>query len=169
MLKGIFGGLSLALLLAGSMARANNDWLGYINWITEQTDYEYHGEPLPELVFYSQAYLQILVYGEDQVARSEFSGTNLPEVMGAYLHTENQMLLPEGVDLSDHMVIATVVHELVHFLQHINGVESECAGELEPEAYRLHWAYAQEHGLEVEEPSWLFVALLQMSCYDHYY
>lgn len=156
--------IAVLFFVMPSMTRADEVWLEYIDWITENSDFEYNGEELPTLERYDQAMLQILIYGPDAVAQAEFRGDSLPPVEGGYDHRVNTMYLRTD-PVSDDMETATIVHELVHFLQTVNGQEFECNGMAEMPAYRLHWQYAQEHNLDVPEPSWLYVILLEQSCH----
>lgn len=159
--------LCICALVVSTPASANDTWLGYIDWLVDNSEYEYNGEPLPTVEYHSPAMLQILIYGEEHVAQAELNGWNIPDVWGAY--NDGVMYLPEGADYEHPHTIVTVVHELYHFLQDINGVTAHCSGLLEREAYKLHWQYAVEHELDVEEPNWLFVAMLEMSCYEPHY
>jgi hypothetical protein len=156
------------LTLWASTTRADERFLPYIDWLVANSEYEYNGEPLPEVVTMPMAWLQVEVYGPEQVAQSEMNGTELPTINGAYNPLTNQIIFPDTVDPWAWEHADTMVHETLHYLQKINGVTAECVNALEREAYELHWQWAQEHNHPSEEPNWLFVFMLEMSCQDFY-
>jgi hypothetical protein len=149
-------------------ANADPRMLPYIEWITQNTEYEYHGEPLPEVKTVPYAWLQVEVFGPETVAKAEMNGTELPLINGAYNPETNVMLFPDTVDPWSWDVADTMAHELVHYLQMVNGNTHECVQANEREAYELHWQWAQEHGHPSEEPNWLYVFMLEMSCQTFY-
>ena len=160
----------LAALLLASPAWSDERMIPYIEWLTENSQYEYHGEELPTIVQMPYAWLQVEVFGPETVARSEQQGYELPHIKGGYDPERNIMLFADDVDPWDWSKRDTMVHELVHFLQMTNGTMTECPGLSEREAYKLHWQWVEDNGHEddFEEPNWLFVYMLEMGCYDHY-
>lgn len=152
-------------LFAASPAKPNADWLVMIEWIVAQTSYEYNGEPLPSITYESTQWLQILMYGEEMVARSEMPGsqTKLLTVVALYDNDANHIMINEDASAAEQEVY--LLHELVHFMQEINGAFTHCIHAGEPEAYELHWRYAQEFELDVEEPNWLIPIMARSSCY----
>lgn len=158
----IVGAVTVGILLAAS-ARAESNLMEYIDWIVGNSDLTYDGQPLPELVELPYALLEIEVYGPDAVAQCEYQGCKLTNVRGAYFHDRNQMAVPDGFVLEDNEDV--IVHELYHFLQYLGDVP-ECHQLLEKPAYKAHWEWVKAHGLEekYEEPSWLFVYMLEMPC-----
>ena len=160
---------SILLLMSSLCAHADERFLPYLDWLVENTDFTYEGQDLPTIAFLPYAWLELEVYGPDQVARAEFNGTELPKILGAYKDDENLMLFPEGTDPWEREDV--VVHELFHFLQHINGVDDSCIPALERPAYEAHWEWVKAHGKEdvYEEPNWLFVYMLEMVCREPSY
>ena len=159
--------LALTMLLMSCLsASADERFLPYINWITENSELQYNGEPLPTIEVMPYKWLELEVYGPDNVARAEFNGTELPEVRGAYNHEENVMMFPEGRDVWEQEDV--ILHELVHFLQYVNGDVPDCIQQLERPAYELHWKWVEDHGREADfvEPNWLFVYMLEMACME---
>lgn len=155
-----------ALLVTPIGSHADERLLPYINWLTENSALEYNGEPLPEVAGINYAILEIMAHGERAVAAAEKEGRELFPVHGVYDHFKKKILFPEDVDpWTDE---DTMVHELVHYLQDINGTLDECAGNNEKEAYTLHWKWVEEHGYEAEEPNWLYVFMLAMACEEHH-
>lgn len=155
------------LLLVGSQVRADERFLPYIKWLTENSELQYNGEELPTIKYLPYKWLELEVYSPETVAQAERNESELPKIRGAYNDERNEMLLPE--DFNWETSEDVIVHELVHFLQHTNGQEPECIQELEPPAYKLHWKWVEDTGYEAEEPNWLFVFLLVMACSDHHY
>lgn len=149
------------MLVMANKGSANEKWQEYIDWITENSDLTYNGEELPELVFMPYKVLEVEVYGPEQVAQAEYQGYELTPIRGAYFHDRNWMVVPEGADLAEDVL----VHELVHFLQYLQDTP-ECIQELEKPAYKLHWQWVEEHDLtdKYAEPSWLFVYMIEMAC-----
>lgn len=154
----------LALWPASSMA--DERLIPLLDWIVERTDYTY-GDTLPTVRQEPYAYVEVNVYGPEVVAQAEHNGRELNEIHAYYNHDEDTIVFPDHVDPWSFEQRHTMVHELVHWLQDINGNLADCAGENEMEAYKLHWAWAQEHDHPSEEPSWLYVFLLQMACQKH--
>lgn len=159
---------SLALGLMATTAKAEPAeelFLEYIDWIVINTDYKYNGEPLPTIQIESQEMLNILGWGPETVAEAEFTGRELPDVLAAY--NENVLYLPANWQERPWLV----VHELVHYMQDINGaMNKDCPMANEPEAYLLHDQWQEEHGYEESRNSGnvLYGIMLGMACYDMY-
>lgn len=156
--------LTLLLLLSTHSVRADERMMPFIEWIVANTEYEYNGEPLPTIVQMPYAWLEVEVFGPENVAQAEADGRKLPEINGAYNPETNEMLFPDTVNPWSWDVADTLLHETVHFLQEVNGQTAECPGLNEREAYELHWQWAQEVGHPTDEPNWLFVYMLEMAC-----
>jgi hypothetical protein len=160
--------LTFIFALLTTQVRADERFLPYIEWLVENSPYEYNGEELPTIVQMPYAWLEVEVYGPEQVAQSEARGQELPKISGAYNPETNEMLFADDVDPWAWEHRDTIVHELVHFLQQVNDAMDECSANNEREAYELHWQWVEEHGHEAdfEEPSWIFVFMLSMYCND---
>lgn len=119
-------------------------FLAHIAWIVANSSYEYNGEPLPGVYYYSPDMLREIVYGD---RASDHAGQ---VIYGVYDHTSDDMLFPEGFDLTAPENQPTIVHELVHYLQDVRGdhAMTDCLPKLELPAYKLHLAWAKEHGVE---------------------
>ena len=119
-------------------ADAQDFMLEAIDWITANSDFEYNGEPLPELREVQQEYLQIMMYGEiDFIRLSQTENVNMMTFAALYEEEKNIIYLSEDIDLSESSYV--LVHEAVHFLQSINGhyETAPCVGALEHDAYDL--------------------------------
>lgn len=166
--------LTILLFLATTTAQANPVFENYIQWIVENSELEYNGEPLPSVVVVSNGYLKILAYGEITVAQSELNGTVLPDIVALYDHENNNIVVPDTLDLYDWNNHHVIVHELVHYLQDINGYYElpeyvECRVKLENLAYELHVAWMDEVDHPGERPNQLFLFMLLNSCRDTHY
>lgn len=155
--------LSVALL-ASTASYADERLMPYIDWITANSDLEYNGEPLPDVVTVDYALLEIMTYGDQQVAQAEYENQELPEVQGIYNHLAHEIIFPDTVNPWEQEDV--LVHELVHVLQYMNREPPDCIRSWERQAYDLHWQWVEETGFDAEEPNWLFVYMLEMSCQD---
>ena len=164
--------LALLIFVFASPLYANTVFENYVQWIVDNSDFEYNGEELPTVKRIPEDWLEIYAYGDQAVADAERKGNVLPNVLALYDNKSNQIILPEGFDLNDFSKHHIIVHELVHYLQNINGEydteqAKRCIQSLEPEAYRLHTKWMDEVDHPAERPNELFVALLTMSCIDY--
>lgn len=162
-MKKLFGYIS-ALILSASVASANPIFEEYIGWIVANSDFEYNGEPLPRVERTSKEMLLIMLYGDTAVAQAEFNGTYLPPVEAIYDNETDTIFLPYETDLDDFANHHIIVHELVHYLQDINGITDECVGRLETPAYKLHEKWQDEVNHPAERPNGLFVIMLELAC-----
>jgi hypothetical protein len=72
--------------------------------------------------------------------------------------------------VEEGFVDVVLVHELVHFLQHNNGVYEivKCRRELEKKAYKIQDLFVTENGLpDRQRPDPLF-SLIASSCQDNF-
>lgn len=157
---------TLALIMWATASNASETMQSYVDWLDENTQLEYNGEPLPTVEYLSQDMLQILHYGDEQVAQAEYHGHQLFDILGLYNQETNVIMVPNGTDIDSSEYAPIMVHELTHFLQSVNGKyeETDCYPSLEPPAYRAQWDWIQAHNHDGEEPNWLWVMLLDMRC-----
>lgn len=154
----------LTLFATFALADAEPVLEQYIDWIVENSRFEYNGEPLPEIEYVNQAMLQILMYGEQEVAQAELQGYNLPDVIALYDHVEDTIILSAGTDINDVNNHYMLVHELIHYMQDINGVTDPCPRMLEREAYELTDLWQDEVGDSNPRSDPLFLLMIEMSC-----
>ena len=155
---------ALVLLLVTTVAQADTVLEQYIQWIADNSNLEYNNEPLPEIVYVDQAMLQILMYGEAMVAQSELEGFNLPDVIALYDSSTDQITLSTGTDIHAFENQYILVHELIHYMQDINGITDPCPGMLEREAYELTDQWQDEVGHQGPRSDPLFTIMIEMSC-----
>jgi len=75
-------------------------------------------------------------------------------------------MFTEGMDIAAEKTAYIVVHELIHFLQNINGItaQTDCIPSLEEPAYRLQAEWQRENDHPGPYPNFLFVKLLDLGC-----
>lgn len=157
------------LLFASTVANANTVFETYIQWIVNNSELTYNGEPLPTVTVVSNDYIKILAYGDAAVAEAEHNNVTLPEILALYKHDDNTMVVPDTLDLDDWNNHYIIVHELVHYLQNVNGYYelpeyAECRMKLENLAYELHVAWMDEVDHPGERPNPLFLFMLLNGC-----
>lgn len=147
----------------------------YLNWIVENSDFEYNGEPLPVIGFKDKDILKIYAYGSETVAKSERENTKLRNILALYIHDNDTILISNDINLNKFENHYIIVHELVHYLQDINGYYEtvECQPLLEKDAYILQekWMrefYNDEKYIEDKLPSGLYIFMLDLSCKEHH-
>jgi len=138
----------------------------HIAWLVANSEFEYNGETYPSVSYHSTEDLQIIAYGSDRIAEAESIGRSIPEIKALYNHETNSLLFLEGMDITADKTAYIVVHELVHFLQNINGVtaQTECITRLEKRAYDLQAEWQEVHNHPGPYPNFLFVSLLALGC-----
>lgn len=137
------------------------DSIKIIDWLTENSKYEYNGEELPDVVFETIPDMCKVLYP---------NGVPDPcEIAGYYNNDTNTIYIADTP--TTHMVEegykeAVLVHELVHFLQWINGEYDKvaCRQELEKDAFKLQDQYIDEYGLPEENQNDPLFALLVSNC-----
>jgi hypothetical protein len=153
----IFGLLAAILLLSQpSFALEKQQILNYIQFITEWSNYQYNQQPLPEIRTESDDMLLIYAYGDYAVAQAEYNGKKLRPVMAIYDHKKNELLVSQSLDLNNSTQSGpTLVHELVHYLQDINGKTALYADDklacLEGEAYDIQALWQVVNNVRADE------------------
>ena len=162
----------LAILAAclATTAAADERLLKHIDWITERSDnLEYNGEPLPQVKTIPTYYLHVWMYGQDVVDEIEAQeNVSFPKIMGVYDHERDTILVPDEFDPYSEWYSPTLLHELVHYLQDINGTMPECAGYSEAEAYYFSNMWIEEIGHERELMDGFTIAMMELMCQEHH-
>ena len=133
----------------------------FINFIVDNTELEYNGEPVPSIHFATHEEMCAVLYTDPP------SDCN---IAGYYNDDLNQIWI--ATSPTKHMVAegfqdVVLVHELVHFLQKINGVYEtiECRKALERDAFAIQEQFVDEAGLpERQKPDPLF-SLIVSACH----
>jgi hypothetical protein len=165
--------LAVIMIALASPLYANPVFEKYVQWIVENSRFEYNGEALPTVKRIPKDWMQIYAYGDQAVAEAERKGQELPKIHALYDETTDEIILPKDFDLNNFERHHIIVHELVHYLQDINGdFESQqakdCIQSLEPEAYKLHGEWMDQVNHPAERPNDLFILMMEMSCRDHH-
>lgn len=125
-----------------------------LTFIEQWSGYEYDGQPLPEVVPLKDSWLQIYYYGDYEVAQAEFNGIELPKVNAYYDPADYTVYISDRIALDSEEILPTLVHELVHYMQDINGY-TESVGEhlacTESEAYDIQMLWQIENDFRVDQ------------------
>ena len=161
---------AMMLLLLSTEAHANQTFERYIQWIVNNSELNYNGEPLPTVETVPADQMLIIAYGADVVADAENRGVKLSSVIALYDNQNDRMIIPDTVDLTDWNNHHIIVHELVHYLQDINGYYelpkyAACQTALEELAYNLHVKWMDEVNHPGIRPNALFIHMLLANCY----
>jgi len=156
----------VVVAIAFVSAQKSHPFDEYIIWLTENSEFEYNGEAYPSITYYSSQDLQTLAYGVDRIKEAESEGRSIPKIKALYDHRNNRLLFLKGMDIRADETAYIVVHELVHFLQNINGIteQTECLPSLEKRAYTLQAKWQEAHNHSGPYPNFLFVSLLASGC-----
>lgn len=114
-------------------------------WIAENSSLELPPNDLPI----------ILVLDSNELFERAFENKNSPEqfhvenhsIKALYNHNTNTICMLNTLNLDSPTDRAILIHELVHYLQFINGDDKlfDCINKLESLAYRLHAKYLHEN------------------------
>jgi hypothetical protein len=139
---------------ATAVATSENIMLDMIAFITERTDLKYDGQPLPKIVMLEPEEICQQVMPHNPNTQCEISGFYDNVNTTIVISTET------GQYMVDEYFIETVlVHELVHYLQYLNGVQHDvpCRNKLEKDAYSIQTQYVTEMGYpEEQKPDTMF-------------
>ena len=139
--------------------------LSYIDWIEARSSLTHDGQPLPDLVQWDERKIHVWMYGQDVVDEVEANESmQLPVVMGLYDPRTRRIIVPARFDPWSFDYAPTMVHELVHYLQDINGTLAECAGMSEREAYELSNEWIAQHNHPREPMDGFTIAMIELSC-----
>lgn len=144
---------------AAKSAKQTPDLMKYIDFILEWTSYKYNGEPLPEIKLTRHELVQIFAHGDFEYAQAEAKGIELPTVNATYDVKRKTIYISDRLDMSDPKTEITLVHELVHYLQDINGYTSSLDGHLEcteSEAYDVQMLWQTIHQVDVESIKYVY-------------
>lgn len=136
-------------------AKMHKQMLGYIDYIVGVSSLKYNGEKLPKIKVMSANRLKGYVYTTEALLEEERTGEALSGVNAAYYYERDEMLINEDLDLEKETEFGpTLVHELVHYLQDINGITEKFGDKticLEGEAYDIQALWQIENNVRPEE------------------
>ncbi len=145
----------LTSLLAPQVASAKPevDFKKYVEFAVKWTLYKYNGEPLPKIKIVKQDLLQVVAYGEIEYSQAEAKGLKLSTVNAIYIVDNKTMYISDQVDVNDPAFEVTLVHEIVHYLQDINGFTKSLGVYLvctESEAYDVQMLWQTFNKVDME-------------------
>lgn len=151
--------------VAGAVDRETEEriMLEHIDWlVNNSSEYEYNGEPLPAVVYGTQEQLTAYFYGLDVYLEQ---GEDLIPVEGLFEHGgAGTIFLLEGFDWNRIEDLDTLVHELVHYLQYINGITFSCSIGAELDAYGQQTEWMIENPSDDIQPSYLMAVAIMQVC-----
>jgi hypothetical protein len=157
------GGCALA---GGPKTQIMQAMIRDIEFIIQNSSLEYAGEDLPEVTVVSDEELQRLFRSSETHVSAKRDDRSLDLVSALYDRFENRIFLADVNAISG----PGLFHELVHYLQDINGEEdmftdhSVC---LEAEAYDLQANWQTDQGIDLaSKPGYGFVMTLYGVCND---
>lgn len=163
-LHNIFFAGALALATPAH-ATSEEIMLKMIDYIEQNSDFVYNGEPLPTIEIHSEIDICYDLFPADVV---EDMGGEC-HISGYYMDQTKTIVIADdsGEFMVDEKFIETVLfHELVHYMQYMNGAHetADCKNALELDAYILQDKYVQEMGFpEEQRPNMLF-AIFTSTC-----
>lgn len=143
---GSFGGAEVIQLKSTNpkatqqSANFQPDLMPYIDFILEWTTYKYEGEKLPKIKIEDHGLVQVFAYGDLEYAQSEAQGKKLNTVLAVYDDQRKTIYISDTIKDNKQKYELALVHELVHYLQDINGYTALLNGHLqctESEAYDI--------------------------------
>jgi hypothetical protein len=141
------------------------DMLEHIEFITKWTVLKYNGEQLPDVHFVDSDQLQLLYYTQEMLLNFERTGMAVPLVAAFYDINQNEIVLTNNYDKATD---TSLFHELVHYLQMINGKSDMFINNmicLEAEAYDLQSFWQQQTSTALETaPQYGYIMTLYSVC-----
>lgn len=162
--------VSLFFINTAAYATSNEVMLDMIKFIEQNSKYEYNGEKLPYIQIRSSTELCKSIYAPEvyEKIKEECS------ILGYYNHHTNAIFIsdaPGKYMVKEKFIETVLLHELVHFLQFINGEYDrvKCQNALEVDAYVIQIKYVEYMNYpEEQKPDPLF-AMIAASCpADHH-
>lgn len=108
---------------------------------------------VPKILFLSQDKMEKLYYVQEQ----ESNPNN--KLHGLYDTDKDTIILLDTWDRRKPWDMGVLVHEMVHYLQDVNGIEFSCVNEMERDAWPIQKKYLKEmHDFEWNyDELWYFV------------
>lgn len=149
----------LVILLPSVTWSAPVNLLPFVEFAAEWTTYKYHGEPLPKVKKERDSMVQIMAYGDFAVGLAERKGQKLPSVNAVYSSEDNTLYYSDRFDGNDQLVGPAYAHEMVHFLQKINGYTETMKDYMvctESEAYDVQMLWQKFNNVDVESIGFVY-------------
>lgn len=156
--------VALVFSLVSGAASQPFDVMGYINWITENSEFEYEGETLPNIEYRSLAELRDIYFASTNTAAINIDADDF-HPWSLYLPLTNDLYLNDKYNFTKPYIGFIWVHELVHFLQVVNDYDDEgCWTNREKVAYELQIKWMIEHNSPFKIPSDGFIKQFTDKC-----
>jgi len=149
-------------ILAESLTLDKDKVEGYISYIEDNSDLVYNGESLPSFVLKEPEDLLRTLFGDSYDPNAK--DTAWPDVQAIYNHNSREIYLKNTFQWSDHNQSHIIVHELVHYMQDINGVLSDIPACSEKLAYDIQHKWMDETGVEATRSNDLFLVMIYSRC-----
>lgn len=157
----------LAISASSALATSKEVMLDMIDYIEENSDYEYNQEKLPFIQIREPKEIYEGLMGEPY---PEEELTVFPA--GYFDHNMNTIYVssrPGPYMVEEGFIEVVIFHELVHYMQLINGAyeTAECKNALEKDAYLLQADYVDYRGFPEENKPDMFFAMIVSMCNPH--
>lgn len=145
--------------------------LKHVEWISSETFLDYNGEELPTIRKISRAEMAIRFYGIDpdpkKQTKQDLQRINTSKIAALYHADKNTMYFDTNFSVRDWDTRHILVHELVHFMQKVNGlyIGNYCKGGLEALAYGIQGKWQREKNHPSKIPPISLIARLRSTCY----
>jgi hypothetical protein len=157
-----FGSSSVALAASqkDDLKHPTLDLIKYIDFIKEWTSYKYDGsQKLPKVEVTKHELVQIFAFGDFEYAQAESKNIQLPTVLSVYDADRKTIYISDQLDLTDPSSEVTLVHELVHYMQDINGYTKSLNGHIEcteSEAYDVQMVWQKINNVDVDQIKFVY-------------
>jgi len=152
--------LSFIFIVSPVYASTDDIMLGMIEWIEKNSKYRYNGEELPIIELRpAEEICEILFESPSENCNA----------LGYYDHDQNIIVLsptPNEYMVEEKYIEVVIFHELVHFLQYLNGEDEivKCQNALEKDAYILQDKFIEEMGWPEGNRPDMFFAFIISQC-----
>jgi hypothetical protein len=137
-----------------------------IEFITRNSSLEYAGQPFPGVTILTDDQLQLRFLAAAVHGSPIEAGRARGRASALYDRYRNRIFLSDATAITG----PALLHELVHFLQHVNGKDDMFLNHhvcLEAEAYELQAIWQTETGIDLaSKPDYGFVTTLYGVCND---
>jgi hypothetical protein len=154
--------VSYCLLTTIAFASSKDIMLDMIEYIENNSKYVYNGERLPYIELRTKIEICETLYPDFNAEEDDCLA------VGYYDDITDTIFIadsPSKYMVEEKFFEVVLFHELVHYLQDINGEydKVECQNALEKDAYLLHRDYVRHMGWpEEQEPDMLFAMMVSM-------
>lgn len=157
--------IASAVTATSASADYTNTMLDMLEYIETNSKYTYNNEQLPEIAFKSIDELCKSVYTPETYEQVK----NDCSVAGYYDNDNNVIYIadePTPYMVEQNYIEIIIFHELVHYLQYLNGEDKvvPCMNQLEKDAYLLQNQYVEDMNYPEEQKTDLFFAMVVSTC-----